>query len=1376
MAHYLSNVTLQKLDLRREAIPSSGDSDDNADEHLIGGGGWPVEANTPTRRMNPSPRADAGGMLTIRPDHDVNSYIRCVDAAVCHVLGNAGAPVHAAPLTGAPVPSGGGGRGGVGGAPQHVTWTAEQDGDLAIRRWSDGAPLATIERKNRVFVFAICVPKPSKVWAALSDGYIRVFDAGTLKLVDEFRAHCAGITNLLVLRAPRSQHYVAPSWTAAASQTPRGPPATFASPTNADSPHAYAENVRSGAGGVVVSGADVHVGGSHITIVASASCDWTVGLWDITTHQLLVRFSGHSNGVRCLAHLDGCILFSGGDDSSIRAWDLMARCEYRAGSKASSIGARYQDPTALTEANALFPVLNAHSGAAVTQVALAGAAAAGGSTTAQGRQTGETVYEKVLLVSTGHDGAVKIWNAVSGKFLFNLEVRPCGVTALLVEPLHRQLWVGGVDSVITVYDAKTLSHLTTKFDHSGSYVSGFRSMVGANATKIWTLDASGHFVQTIAGTDIVTGRHLDDAREADLHSVIDGLRDRMLTNYEQIVDLRHDYSILSARNDSRKRSIGSFTGHDQRLKERYYHNAVHFSTKHMQFRNAVLLSNWMAARSAEETRRRYVQKWYAIHFHIKQQRAKLLLTKGVTQLRVSNVKRRYLETLLIAAHKRQTFGKLQKFAFLFRQETSDKSLQQRYYQQWVRYLHLLRHRKSKALIARMVHMNCRQGLLTDYWTRLVTAASQGKTFDKKSAALSLLLRHTGKSLLSIYWVKWVAARPLLRANRSLNQTTLLFADRADRTILSDYYTRWLDYVQICRENAERKRLLAIEREKAAWLDVLQSNAAGMARQDVEAERARLLAQLEDADRDINELDRQVVDWQVEVDKLRQQYALRMSGNSIDPNATPAEQCVSVVSILKSRGVNCAADFDTLLRGKEVTTVAMQSKTAMLQRLAQPAAAPTRLVSGRLVSPPAPTRSNAPRLTIDEPFAYGMLRFKTAVFDFMRAEGFRNIPAAGTVVLRSADGQHEITPIQFHSSPASPGHVPSRPSASPGSSPLRGPPPTDVYRDGARQHWGLPLDAVARSKPKEFKELSRALKDLVIGYDMSVSAPVPPISEPAAVSHFRPFLLQEFNMNGHLIIGLAGIEYQRFLDGGLTAGDEYRKDASAGSRTPPSLSRTPTGTPRGSQPAAAGASAAAAMLVGRRQRSGSVKAPAPSAAPNTSPVPATAGARPRASSIKAPAHLPPPKTVVKPATSSATARPTVSPVARKSPPSAAKASPPPAASPGAGRAASPPAAAGTAAAASPDPSVAAKPRIGFKVGPPPAKGLGVTVGEVASGGPAEAAGLLTADVITRINGFVITDASACAAVISRHGKPGNTLTVEVRRGGASVTVKIPVATA
>src|SRR6267378_1820129 len=58
-------------------------------------------------------------------------------------------------------------------------------------------------------------------------------------------------------------------------------------------------------------------------VLASASQDGSLRLWDLTTGQQLRRLAAHADGVRCVAFSpDGKTVATGGQDAGIHLWEV----------------------------------------------------------------------------------------------------------------------------------------------------------------------------------------------------------------------------------------------------------------------------------------------------------------------------------------------------------------------------------------------------------------------------------------------------------------------------------------------------------------------------------------------------------------------------------------------------------------------------------------------------------------------------------------------------------------------------------------------------------------------------------------------------------------------------------------------------------------------------------------------------------------------------------------------------------------------------------------------------------------------------------------------------------------------------------------------
>jgi putative serine protease PepD len=69
-----------------------------------------------------------------------------------------------------------------------------------------------------------------------------------------------------------------------------------------------------------------------------------------------------------------------------------------------------------------------------------------------------------------------------------------------------------------------------------------------------------------------------------------------------------------------------------------------------------------------------------------------------------------------------------------------------------------------------------------------------------------------------------------------------------------------------------------------------------------------------------------------------------------------------------------------------------------------------------------------------------------------------------------------------------------------------------------------------------------------------------------------------------------------------------------------------------------------------------------------------------------------------------------------------------------------------------------------------QGPGAALGEVTPGSPAETAGLIRGDVVTKVDGVLMADSTALIVAI-RANAPGDTIELTVLRNGESITVPL-----
>ncbi|RNE98348.1 hypothetical protein TraAM80_08870 [Trypanosoma rangeli] len=144
---------------------------------------------------------------------------------------------------------------------ERMAWTAEFDGSIAVRSIPKGSELRIIPGREGVFCNCLLfVVKTGKVWTAFSDGFLRVYDVNTFVMENEFVQHNGAVECIAEMEGR------------------------------------------------------VYTGGR----------DWKIYQWVPESYNYERQFSGHTNAVRCLCPYTGstgAVLFTGGDDGMVKAWD-----------------------------------------------------------------------------------------------------------------------------------------------------------------------------------------------------------------------------------------------------------------------------------------------------------------------------------------------------------------------------------------------------------------------------------------------------------------------------------------------------------------------------------------------------------------------------------------------------------------------------------------------------------------------------------------------------------------------------------------------------------------------------------------------------------------------------------------------------------------------------------------------------------------------------------------------------------------------------------------------------------------------------------------------------------------------------------------------
>ncbi|KRT79310.1 translation initiation factor eIF2A, partial [Oryctes borbonicus] len=142
--------------------------------------------------------------------------------------------------------------------------------------------------------------------------------------------------------------------------------------------------------------------------IYTASTDHTLGLWDIPTGQRVKKFKGHTMFVNSVqgARRGPQLLVSGGDDSTVRLWDIRKKIP------AATMSTAYQ----------------------VTTVSF--------------NDTAEQVY------TGGIDNDIKVWDLRKNELLYTMKGHTDTVTGMALSPDGSYLLTNGMDNTLRIWDIR----------------------------------------------------------------------------------------------------------------------------------------------------------------------------------------------------------------------------------------------------------------------------------------------------------------------------------------------------------------------------------------------------------------------------------------------------------------------------------------------------------------------------------------------------------------------------------------------------------------------------------------------------------------------------------------------------------------------------------------------------------------------------------------------------------------------------------------------------------------------------------------------------------------------------------------------------------
>eukprot|EP01060_Flectonema_neradi_P018960 TRINITY_DN2594_c3_g1_i2.p1 TRINITY_DN2594_c3_g1~~TRINITY_DN2594_c3_g1_i2.p1 ORF type:complete len:1051 (+),score=174.54 TRINITY_DN2594_c3_g1_i2:364-3516(+) len=597
--------------------------------------------------------------------------------------------------------------------------------------------------------------------------------------------------------------------------------------------------------------------------------DWQVFVWrwDSGVLHAVDQFQGHQLPVRCLAY-ENRYLYSGGDEGVIRCID-MTSC---------------REVITCGQVVPGFPITCNKGGV-------------------------KSLCATADYLFSGDEESIVVWSARTGEHIKLLLRSEGAILTLLKDETGGRIWSGGVDGVIRLWEAAgDFALICSLNDHNGSFVRGLVPLSRVSATKAWTISKTGVLQLWYTESDCSEFDNQTSQEELRLISVIDSLRDTIVTNYSRLEDHKIELRRIELLEAGRKQQLVEAFEKASNIgtKRKYYGKLFSYLSKVKRDQKAMLLCHSLAATSISGLRVAYYGKLRRYGAEVRENRNKIRYAASILGCTERSLQMVYFRKLRDYANRWAMKKKKSEVAHSFERHVTG-GLQRATLFKWQRWTFKRRQAKKRRTVSHALFRHTKNGLLYIYYAKLVAYHSRERETAKTGTLTDALITTMWRSMRHVYFVKWLRwYRRKSDAGRKRRFCQVLMRGTTNGVIRM-YYMKWMDWMMNGMYKALENKYNEIQ-DNIKKLEIKIKAQKFVTEEELEKKLKSLEQEIEEAATETSTLENEASKLSTACTELE----MEVNGYlHLDPNKAVSEQVVAVCAYLKARGVSCRYDIKSI---------------------------------------------------------------------------------------------------------------------------------------------------------------------------------------------------------------------------------------------------------------------------------------------------------------------------------------------------------------------------------------------------------------------------------------------------------------------------------